>query len=1671
MKYQRPIFFILAACLFGIKLVAAKTISDTGVLARVMEVDSAGGTCVIDRGLADGLLPGSDGRLYENRGDESSADLEWSMVIAMGRVCDIDSHQAIVLLSGIQTPVKAGDCFEGACSVEESARDRTLYAIAANDITFTHLEGDAPFFTYARLRQDRDGRYAAVVVDSLLAEIHRNAELAASVDEGVIHGGMFDGRILSDAFAAATREHLNAFLEFVRYYPGKYLLNTYRFVDAYGTWVISAAPTADDKKTENQASAILDQVQGLVDTGRYEDAMTKVQEALKIKPDYEPARKYMEKLDGILRNQRVIVSDPDNVNAHVELGRSLYYFNHEAEAVQHYQTAIRLGFTIDDVYLYLGYALASLSRYEEAMAAFRTVRDRNPRDKTAAKWLAFTTAKKNLGQTGDLESHFVIAGIKYDEGNYDEAIQEYEKVLQQDPNSDRARQLIKKTQVRSDADDYLRWAKENWAEHDYGRAEERFGQALDACAEAGDTAGMVDVMEALGQSLKESQRYGEAILIFNRITQTQPGYIDAYIEIGRTYSDLDQTDSALAWIRKALAIDSSSAWAHNMYGYMLYPLGRYDEALSHLRRAAALDTTYQYPHYSMGQTFIRMGDYAKASVAFRKALAIDPDYTEARSRLANLLTLVECDSLISRGEGNALIPLRRARALYNVGLYDQALAAVEEAISRQPGNPEAWRYKGYILCQSRRYDEAKKALAQSLVIAPENTNAQNWRQYSQAKGLIALDPNSAEGHFLNAETDVYDAEYEDAISKYTRALRLGYDSALVRTGIATAEKGLAAQQLKEKGDYFYNRGAYQDAEPYYDQAIGLFHDIGNRSDESWLNYLLGWCYFNRNDYEGAFERFKQGGTIGAGIGDPYKRGPYLSNLGNYYLTAAGDFEQARDHFQQALNVYRELDDYDGQFRALTQLATLHSIQGEYRAAEDVYREILAIHESLADEKGAGSVYNSIAGIYLNQDDYSAALPYSQKALAIGQRLKNAGLEMSALSNLASSYTDLGDTIRALFYGREYLKSATGFGSDWDRAGANNQIGLVYFEIARDYRQALGYFEKCLTIGQALGNKMLEGVGSSNVGRCHAFLGDYKRAIEYEERGLTLVREVKNRYAEAQGLKEFGQTYLSMKKTDLARGSFQKGLIVARQMSMPSVEWECLYYLGQICETRNQPDSAIAYYQAAAEVLLGIRKRIGLEEAEKGFMSYGEKQDVYKRLIELLIKQGRPDQAMQYLEQSKSKMIQESFGNLKPAIQDKQLNQDLERIDDARLKKEALEKQLQEEKAKPAQEQNVTRIDNISTTLARTESDFNKLMFELQTANENIFNFITINPFSLGDVQEGLPEEAVLLEYFMTAERLYIFVIQKGRKFRVEEVKVGSAELEGLVDYYLSLVKNVDPGADEDLRSSSRKLYDYLIRPVAAEILPKNVVIIVPFGILYYLPFHALTRAVETDRDEYLIEWKKIVYLTSSTWLDIMKKIKTRKVESLFAYGDPDGSLPGAQQEVKVLKDSIFTKAEVFTLDDATKDRFLTDAKNFNIIHLATHGYLESDPLKSYILMAGADDKLTLLDIAGYTALRDNTFLVFLSACETAVEKGRSNGRELMSLAKAFTTAGPPSLIATLWKIPDVSTSRLVTAFYNELKRKKGVADALRDAQLSVISNAQYHHPFYWAGFLLFGDYR
>jgi CHAT domain-containing protein len=196
----------------------------------------------------------------------------------------------------------------------------------------------------------------------------------------------------------------------------------------------------------------------------------------------------------------------------------------------------------------------------------------------------------------------------------------------------------------------------------------------------------------------------------------------------------------------------------------------------------------------------------------------------------------------------------------------------------------------------------------------------------------------------------------------------------------------------------------------------------------------------------------------------------------------------------------------------------------------------------------------------------------------------------------------------------------------------------------------------------------------------------------------------------------------------------------------------------------------------------------------------------------------------------------------------------------------------------------------------------------------------------------------------------------------------------------------------------------------------------------------------------------------------------------MGFGNPDGSLPAASEELQDLRDKIFKSgAKVFTAGEATKDAFFAQAKNAEILHLATHGIIETNPLESYLLFAGASKEareLTLLDVAGYTALREKNSLVFLSACQTAKEATKlGTGSELITLAEAFAMAGAPTLIATLWEVEDSATRLFAETFYDQLVNKnKDKLDALRAGQIALIRSKEFTHPFFWAPFLMIGSW-
>jgi CHAT domain-containing protein len=206
-------------------------------------------------------------------------------------------------------------------------------------------------------------------------------------------------------------------------------------------------------------------------------------------------------------------------------------------------------------------------------------------------------------------------------------------------------------------------------------------------------------------------------------------------------------------------------------------------------------------------------------------------------------------------------------------------------------------------------------------------------------------------------------------------------------------------------------------------------------------------------------------------------------------------------------------------------------------------------------------------------------------------------------------------------------------------------------------------------------------------------------------------------------------------------------------------------------------------------------------------------------------------------------------------------------------------------------------------------------------------------------------------------------------------------------------------------------------------------------------------------------------------------------ESAKMQGLPLARLVGtrteAEQIFKLAKTS-GTQADVWLDLDASEGNLESrDVSKYRVLHIATHGLLNAErPQFTGLVLSLVGNKTEdgFLRTDEVFNLRLGSPLVMLSACETGLGKEK-RGEGVMGLTRAFMYAGAPTVGVTLWSVADKSTADLMTDFYRRLLSKPGIASsssasaAMRDAQLAMISGKKYSAPFYWAPFVLVGDWR
>lgn len=376
---------------------------------------------------------------------------------------------------------------------------------------------------------------------------------------------------------------------------------------------------------------------------------------------------------------------------------------------------------------------------------------------------------------------------------------------------------------------------------------------------------------------------------------------------------------------------------------------------------------------------------------------------------------------------------------------------------------------------------------------------------------------------------------------------------------------------------------------------------------------------------------------------------------------------------------------------------------------------------------------------------------------------------------------------------------------------------------------------------------------------------------------------------------------------------------------------------------------------------------------------------------------------------------------------------------------------------PASETRDTLLEKAQVSLAGSRSEFLTESRRIRAKFPKLYSSsLKFDPLDMAGIQNTLAPDTAVVQYFPTDQELFFFVVTRD-KFSIRSLKMEKDKIDELVLKFLSQVRSILPQE----RETAGKLYEILVQPVAEDIADSEQLVLIPSGTLNILPFGALLG------ERRLIEEKTLVELAKTTDFLKISSEEPKPFERAVTFANATLDLPGTVEEGKVVR-SLFPDSHLFQGGEANMANLAKFGAQADILHLATHGVWDaSDSLQNYLSLSNGErlgqDDIFNLDLSG-------TSMVTLSACNTALGDTQDLGY-VSSLAEAFWIAGSRSVVATLWSVEDNSTSDLMSRFYTELKQGRSRAQALRDAQRAVMDNPNYKHPYYWSGFILFGDYR
>jgi CHAT domain-containing protein/tetratricopeptide (TPR) repeat protein len=959
-----------------------------------------------------------------------------------------------------------------------------------------------------------------------------------------------------------------------------------------------------------------------------------------------------------------------------------------------------------------------------------------------------------------------------------------------------------------------------------------------------------------------------------------------------------------------------------------------------------------------------------------------------------------------------------------------------------------------------------------------------------------LNPDLALDQYHQAKTSFQRVEDADGLKQLNTAFRAVANTNYDRAG-----------ELFEKGE---EEAAHQALAilAIVRQMFGALEDEGN---EALTLLRIGRIHSSLGEKQLALDYYQQALPIWERLGEQSGTATTLNNIGLMY-SDLGKKQKALDYFNQALNRFRGIGDKSGEATTLNNLGLTYADLGERRIALTYYGQALPLRREVEDKPGEATTLDNIGLLHDSLGEKQRALDHFNQGLLIWKEVGDKVGEAKNLNNIGFVFNSLGERRKALDYYNRALVLLRVAGNKAGEATILNNIGGV-FDSLGEKQKALDYYNQALPIRKTVGDQSGQATTLSNIGLVYDSIGEKQRALDYYNQALPLRRETGDNAGEATTLNNIGGVYDSTGERQKALDYYHQALLIWKTLDDKSGEGTTLGNIMFVWSASGNPRLATLYGKQsvnAFQLLRGKAQELKDGEIQKTFLRSVE--ETYRKLTKLLIEQGRLPEALQVLNSFKDQQYFDRNPKTRrgaaPIVmteRETELSSYYEKNSTQLIKIEAQIEDLKitignrtpspDESAKlrdlGADRETATRDVNEATK--RTERELTGTSDLTIDKSPEVFDTREMQSM-LQELNVQTKQRAVAIYTLVSEDSLWALIVTPQTLIPIKSL-VKSKELNQIAEEFLRELSEVDKRTNtprvpqSQVEKTGKQLYDLVFARIAARLKELNInpdVLMWSLdGVLRYIPLAALY-----DGKQFLAErYRNVVFTRPERKTNLSPVSKTWTGSGFYNSNEYSVPVNGEMKRFPSLEKAKLEVETIFGVPPApgivggdflsnelfTKDNLLQRLRQHRpLVHIASHFRLVPGDATSSFLLLGDGNKLTLADLNDEPDdLFQGVELLTLSACETGVQKERESDRhEIDSLAELAQHKQAQAIIASLWDVDDLSTSRLMLEFYQRRQLKNLTkAEALQEAQLNLLNDARYSHPFYWSPFILIGNWR